>query len=120
MNNRLPEQFGLYKDQYQQFFNSAGKYTGYDFAEPRHPNVPSPAVTFSHPLTWWNLDRPRRFKEIRRARDEYLSDILRLRDMRRKHRAQANAQRRKYKGLLTGATDRSRNFTIHADNQFAA
>ncbi|GJL56766.1 MAG: hypothetical protein NPIRA02_38980 [Nitrospirales bacterium] len=119
MNNILSEKFALYKDEYRGFFNSARNYTGYDFGENSHPNVPPPTVTFTQPLQWWSLDRPQRIRRIREARDQYLMDILRLGDGRESCVRKSYAQRRKYKGLIAAATNRSRNFTVHAEDQYA-
>lgn len=71
---------GLYEHQYGRFFTDRKGAEGYDFQHQTAGNVPPPPVTFAQKLRWWTWDRWKRRKEIRRARDRSLKDILRLGD----------------------------------------
>jgi hypothetical protein len=67
-----------YIREYMEFLEAADNYKGYDFGQgPTVINSPT-NVEFSRPLKWWSLDRPKRLKAIRRVRDEFLQDILKL------------------------------------------
>jgi len=120
MNNILPDKFALYKDEYRNYFNSARNYTGYDFGGNSHPSVPPPTVTFTQPLQWWSVDRPQRIRSIREARDQYLMDILRLRDNTNPGARRSDIRRCKYKGLIAKNAGDSKTFAIHANDQWAA
>ena len=69
---------GPYAEAYRHFFNNSPKHKGYDFGETLVFNIPPPIVTFSKPLRWWALDRPKRLKIIREARDQWVNEILTL------------------------------------------
>ena len=71
---------GLYDHQYGRFFANRQDAQGYDFQHETAGNIQPPPVTFAQKLRWWTWDRWKRRKEIRRARDRRLQDILRFRD----------------------------------------
>lgn len=71
---------GLYEDQYGRFAANRDKAEGYDFQHQTAGNVSPPKVTFTQKLRWWTLDRWRRRKEIREARDRRVQEIVQLRN----------------------------------------
>ena len=119
MKNTLSKPYGPFAHMYQPFFGSAEKYTGYDFGDQTAQNNPPPTLTFAQPLKWWSLDRPKRLRIIRRMRDQYLMDILRLKDKSIPCIRKSHHRRRKFKGLIGSHRSRSRDFTVNMNDQYA-
>ena len=119
MKNILWEPYGPFAHMYQHFFSSARKYTGYDFGEKTAQNHPPPTVTFAEPLRWWSLDRPKRLRTIRRLRDQYLMEILRLKEKAKPSNRKSHHVRRKFKGLIGSHVDGSRDFKVYIHDQYA-
>jgi hypothetical protein len=70
---------GLYEHLYDRFFRGREGRKGYDFQHQTAGNVPPPPVTFSEKLRWWTLDRWKRRKALRDARDRRVQEIVQLR-----------------------------------------
>ena len=120
MKHTLSNFYGPFAHMYQQFFDSTEKYTGYDFGEQTVQNNPPPTVTFAQSLKWWSLDRAKRLRVIRRMRDQYLMDILRLKEKAKPCIRKSHHRRRKFKGLIGSHRSGSRDFAIQGNDQWAA
>ena len=75
----MDEGGGVYDSQYERFFRNREHAQGYEFQRAPSGSVPVPKVTFSERLRWWTVDRWRRRKKIRAARDRRLQEILDVR-----------------------------------------
>lgn len=77
--------YGPYAELYRRFFELAPKYGGYEFGQgPKVKNAP-PQVLFEQPLRWYSWDRAQRRAAIRRVRDRYVEEILRLKHVPPRH-----------------------------------
>lgn len=78
MNHMHWKPRGLYDAMYEKFYEARQDATGYDLGQGPAAKVPPPTVKDLNPLKWWSLDRPKRLAAIRRVRDQFLNEILRL------------------------------------------
>lgn len=69
---------GLYEHLYDRFFRAREGSKGYDFQHQTAGNVPPPPVTFAEKLRWWTLDRWKRRRALREARDRRVQEIVHL------------------------------------------
>lgn len=86
IDHRPTHPYGPFGEIYQEFFELSPRYTGYEFGYAPQMKVSPPAVSFPESLKWYSLDRARRRAAIRRVRDRYIEDILRLVHGRREER----------------------------------
>lgn len=68
----------LYADIYRRFLEMRDSFKGYDFHHAPTKSTAPPSPTFRDRLKWWTLNRPRRLKTIREARDRRQEEILSL------------------------------------------
>ena len=69
---------GVFDHQYERFYENRDQGAGYDFQHGPGGSQPVPKVTFAEKLRWWTIDRWRRRKQIRQARDRRLQEILNI------------------------------------------
>ncbi|RMH38107.1 MAG: hypothetical protein D6690_00840 [Nitrospirae bacterium] len=78
MEYRPTHPYGPYAESYRRFFEMAPKYGGYEFGNGPKIKIAPRQVVFDRPLRWYSWDRAKRRAAIRRVRDQYVEDILRL------------------------------------------